>query len=263
MLYANRFKLTGTDKQQQIVKAALDQIKFPWEKINLPGGTAEIGWDNLNGQIHSMIHARKHEGHAGEPLLGIINGKRYTMGVFYPGIGSIYVDNLLVDYPDEAMTTVSAEIAHSVDEFLPLSDNQRKQIMTLLHTEGKFDHDVSVDTWWEKVDYSTEYFSLDGESFMILFTYAYSDMPFSGANNFVHPGAKDMGPGVRKIIGIERTDVQEPAPAPTPQVQNYFAKEGSVTFHDTHKNKWINLVYFATRDEAIAAGYKPCKVCKP
>lgn len=29
------------------------------------------------------------------------------------------------------------------------------------------------------------------------------------------------------------------------------------------RTKEVNRVYFDTRDEAVDAGYRPCKVCKP
>ena len=245
MIYENVWDLTGTSQQQEIVKGALDKIMFPWGKLRLPTAPVEIGWDYLNGQVRQ--HGNKHEG--AEPLMGMIDGRKYILGVFYPGIGSIYIDNALVNYPGAAQTTVSAEIAHSADEFF-MTDAMRQQVMKLVDIENY------EDTWWEKVDYNTEYFTLVGEGFMQMFTLAYSDIIFIGAEAFSHRITAEQAPEIRRILGIERTDAAQP-------IQNYFAKTGSTIFHDTHKNKYATTITFATREDAINAGLKPCKVCKP
>lgn len=213
MLYKNKWNLTGTDEQQKIVQEALDKVMFPWDKLSLPG-VPEIGWRDLNTMAASIVNnplprQHEHDGDEPEPLAGKLNGRKYILGVFYPLSARIYVDNALVDYPELAQSTVSAEIAHSVDEFLPLTDDQRTAIMRLMHSGSEDDH-----TWWEKVDYGAEYYSLIGESFMQAFTIAYSDMPFGNASDFVHSLRYDQIPELRKIVGIERTDATPPTETP-------------------------------------------------
>jgi hypothetical protein len=257
MIYKEVFDLRGTELQQQIVIEALDAIKFPFEKVNFPRGRAIIGWANLNGQAHSTDNplavvadksgdldvqfvpvetvdgtlggevTEEARGHTSdhpasdantEPLMGEVGGRKYTLGVFYPSSGNIYIDNALVNYPEYAKTTVSAEVAHGVDEFLPMTDAQRQDIIKLVHDNDPnpehrgTDH---VDRWWELNDYSAEYYSLIGESFMIMFTYAYSDLDFEGATDFYHEGTTALGGDIRRIIGIERTDYVEPIPPMT------------------------------------------------
>jgi hypothetical protein len=237
MIYKEVFDLRGTTAQQQIAKEALDAIKFPFERITFPRGRAIIGWANLNGQTLATEHAQLDEGispqnltsermHSSanrdarhhedgehpakdtdtEPLEGEVDGRKYVLGVFYPSTGNIYVDNALINYPNLAKTTISAEVAHGVDEFLPLTDEQRQQIMAIAHHGDTTEHGH---TWWEKVDYGSEYYTLLGETFMILFTYAYSDLPFEGAEDFIHPGNPDMGDDIRRVLGIQRTDYTE------------------------------------------------------
>lgn len=226
MIYKNLFSLQGTERQIQIVKEALDKIKFPWERLKAPRGTFIIGWANLNtGRLAKRLrendpHYKKHEGdHPGtdldvDPFEGEIGGKKYIMGVFYPSTGNIYIDNHLVYYPTEAQSTVSAEIAHLVDFFLPLTNKMKRDIWVLMHNGDPTPHGHT--DWWEKSDYGAEYFSLVGESFMQAFTLAYSDMPFN-ASNFVHKITKAQAPALRQIIGIERTDfTAAPQPAPVP-----------------------------------------------
>lgn len=289
MIYKGKFNLTGTTKQQFIVSAALEKIMFPWERLKLPNEPVEIGWTDLNNGMFKIsqhdnglphVHTnnanpaapgqvKKHEGEGHpegdgpEPLLGRLNGRLYILGVFYPGSGRIYVDNALVDYPELAQSTVSAEIAHSVDEFLPLTDQQRAQIMALMHPGGPDAH-----TWWEKVDYSAEYYSLIGESFMQAFTIAYSDMPFGNTDDFVHSLKYEQVPEFKKIVGIERTDlpaVPDPVPAqppvqepPTPAPVQYEHFKGSKVYH--------SLDHYDKREGEIitdVTGLRPCKICKP
>jgi hypothetical protein len=302
MIYKDTWNLTGNETQQAIVKEALDAIKFPWELIKVPNKPVEIGWRDLNIGKY-LKNAKLHEGHHPEKqrpavndfetLEGSIEGRKYVMGIFYPSTANIYVDNLLQYYPSYAKTTVSAEIAHAVDEFLPLSNKQREEIMALLHPDGKDNH-----TWWEKQDYGAEYYSLVGETFMILFTKAYSDTPFEGAEDFVHDGHNVKPEDVRRIIGVERTDYVPPAPKeepvpPTfpddvkdvpepvkepeivpeypkepvkePELTSgpYFTRVGTKIYHDKHHNMKGPYKFFNTVDEAIELGLKPCKTCKP
>lgn len=269
-----KWQLTGTANQIAIAQEALNRIHFPWKLLQLPG-VPELGWRDLNRRAANpvvqqlrkqQINGRHHEGetHAlPEPLYGHIDGRRWVMGVFYPGSGRIYIDIRLEQYPEIAHSVVSAEIAHAVDEFLPLTDQQRTEIMKALHG-GHMDHH----TWWEKVNYSTEYFSLIGETFMILFTKAYSDIPFGDVSSFVHTGHNMTAEQIRKIIGIERTDAKQPepevAPAPpsvpddTPVDFVHYPKSGKDIFHKpTHKYKYPGTPLYNLE------GFRACKVCKP
>lgn len=272
MIYANTWNLTGSENQQQIVREALDKIKFPWDRLNLPNEPTEIGWRDLNdGSIlaapasegHHHEGERHHgEGDKPEPLFGEIKfgkdqqARKMILGVFYPGTGRIYVDTRLEQRPAVAQSTVSAEVAHAVDEFLPLTDQQRTEIMALVHPFGPDEH-----TWWEKQDYSAEYFSLVGETFMILFTYAYSDLPFESASSFVHAGDPKMGDDIRRIMAIERTDSA---------AERLHGLRGYKTYHKPkhYLSRWKakptmapRILDFEDRTKAEAEGYRACRRC--
>lgn len=246
------WNITGTEQQQAIVRDALTKIKFPFERLTLPG-TPELGWDDLNTGYYRAIAQHTplggHEdGDSPEPLKGRIDEQRnYILGVFYPGSARIYIDNLLVKYPEIAKATISAEIAHAVDEFLPLKESQRDALMIALH--GGIEH-ADTHSWWEKVDYGAEYYSLVGETFMILFTKAYSDIPFGNAEDFVHTGANVSAETVRSIIGIERTDTA------------WYVRYGkSLVYHrPTHKVRHSLFSEIRISDVTVL---RPCKVCKP
>ena len=316
--------LTGTANQRRIVREAFDRIQFPFERLRLPG-VPELGWRDLNsrqygealqsreqGRFHGEHHhppANPPEGSPApeleekpEPLFGGVGGigddgeeRRWVMGVFYPFSARIYIDVRCESRPELAHSVVSAEIAHAVDEYLPLTEAQRHQIMLELH-EGHVDHH----TWWERFDYSSEYYSLIGETFMILFTKAYSDIPFGSVSSFVHTGHNMSDERIRQIIGIERTDIvvqpatepppvvtpepvaqpapvspdtpsQEPPPTPEPEPETTPAPEpvpdlSKLKHFVGGKDIYHRLGHYGlSRGVPLTTleGFTPCKICKP
>lgn len=214
---------TGLPNNQKVqvedVKAAVSEAT-PLTKDDITAyseDVAKIDYDAVEESVKEVVRHHDDDGDGEidpdkhEPLMGRLEGREYILGVFYPYNGSIFLDNALVDYPHYAKTTVSAEIAHSVDEFIPLTDVQRDEIMKLVNGG-----DSTGLTWWEKVDYNAEYYSLVGETFMILFTYAYSDLGFEGADEFVYHGDPTMGDEVRGILGVDRTDEVPQLPTDEP-----------------------------------------------
>jgi len=212
------WRYTGTASQIAMAKEAVARIKYPWPTLARITWHPELGWRDLNSRYlegEARAHG-KFEGEEGqpEPLNGELEGRRFTYAVFYPGSGRIYIDYRLERYPALAHASVSAELAHAVDEFLPLRDAQRDEIIRLLGgTPG-------VMTWWEKHSYSTEYWGLAGEMFMPLFTNAYSDIPFGDVSGFSHDPNKVHPDDLIRVIGVQRTDwvaPTPPAPPPPPE----------------------------------------------
>jgi hypothetical protein len=203
------WNITGSPNQISIASEALNRIFFPFERLALPG-VPELGWRDLNGlgarskqgEFH-LPHPPGAHTHGDEPHLieGEFEGRRYTLGVFYTGSATIYIDNALEAQPEVAAAVVAAEIAHAVDYFLPLTDTMRDTFIRLLN-----DGQPNQNTWWEISDYSTEYFTLGGEAFMFLFCRGYSDIPFGDVSSFEDKGENITPQQIRGVIGIERTD---------------------------------------------------------
>lgn len=205
------WNLTGTENQQKIVRNAFSRIKFPFERLTLPG-KPECGWRDLNSGMYGKVYdpemARQHgdnthDGDTPDAVEGELEGRRFIMGVIYPMSGRIYLDVRLEQYPEMAHATLGAEIAHAVDFFLPMTDDMRNELLRLWN--------VPDTTWWERFDYGTEYFRLGGEAFMHEFVAAYSDINFGNKSSFAH----DIGveaEDVRRVLGIQRTDYVEPLP---------------------------------------------------
>lgn len=225
------WNLTGTDKQVAIATEALSKIKFPFERLTLPG-VPELGWRDLNGRGALGGHA----------IEGELLGRKYTLGVFYPGSGKIFVDNALTTLPGAAEATIVAEIAHAVDEFLPLTEAMRDEFIRLLN-----DGQPNDNTWWEKSDYNAEYFTLEGEAFMFLFCRAYSDIPFGDVSSFEDQGENVTAEQVRGVIGIERTDA-------SPK-DDYVSFGRSVIYHlASHYHRPGTPVTDLSK-------FRPCKIC--
>lgn len=60
----------------------------------------------------------------------------------------------------------------------------------------------------------------------------------------------------------------EPSPAVAPTAEGYIASKNSGVFHrpdckSAAKISAKNIIRYASRDEAIQAGKKPCHECKP
>jgi hypothetical protein len=244
------WNITGTDNQQAILREAFNRIKFPFEKISLPGAP-EMGWRDLNGsdewwlarpRMHGDEHHHDENEDRPEPLNGELEGRKWIMGVFFPGSARIFLDRQLEQYPDLAMAVVGAEIAHAVDEFLPMSDEQRGAIMALWHKDGADDH-----TWWEKYDYNAEYYTLGGEAFMHEFVSAYSELPFGDKSAFGHHDAGVEPENIWQILGIRRTDAV------------LYKRIGTSTIYHklTHYPKSSGTVI------SDITGLRPCKVCRP
>ncbi len=249
----SNWNLTGTDEQVSIASEALNRIFFPFERLTLPG-VPELGWRDLNGlgarskqgEFH-LPHPPCAPGGEDEPHLieGEFEGRRYTLGVFYTGSATIYIDNALVNSPEVAEAVVAAEISHGADYFLPLTDTMRDTFIRLLNNGQP-----NANTWWEISDYSTEYFSLAGEAFMFLFCRGYSDIPFGDVSSLEDKGENITPAQVRAVIGIERTDS-----TPSPK-DDYVSFGKSKIYHlishyeKRHGDPVFNLEKF-----------RACKVC--
>lgn len=241
-----RWNLTGTEAQKAIAAEAFRRIKFDFVLLTQLPGVPELGWDNLNAGAYARAvanaveHAKAHGANThGKDLPHPLirkgeDGRSFTLGLIYTRSGRIYLDVSLESDPDLAMEVLGMEAFHAVDIFLPMTDDQRNELLRRWAKGG---------TWWEVSDYSREYFQLGGEAFMYEGLGAYSDFDL-GPNPFLHN--EGVGPeDVRRILGIPRTD------APVT-----FGK--SKVYHKVdHYERKVGKPVLSV------AGLRPCRVCKP
>lgn len=218
------YDLQGSEAQVAILAPCFDPtspyfIRFPWFALNQrPPGAIPIGWTNLNATYSGAMHAHgvhKRAGDLGANAIpghvdmkdkdgreghGIIRrtheGRWFIAGVFWTD-GRIQIDTRCEAEPELAREVMSAELAHSVDYFLPLSDDQKGALAAMLHPEGGDEH-----TWWETHDYAAEYYDLVGETFMALFTFAYAPAIEPYQDAFTHKANRGQAEKVRVILGV-------------------------------------------------------------
>ena len=215
---AGIIELHGTETQLTIIRPCFNSlspsfIRFPWERLSPPAKLISIGWADLNAEyavtmrllpayetnprrIPGHLHTQDGLGNEGHLLPRCIEGRWWIAGIFWTD-GRIYVDARCEAQPDLAREVVAAEVAHSVDYFLPLSDTQKKALMELWHPGGKDPH-----TWWEIQDYGAEYYTLGGEAFMAAFTLAYAPGIDPDQSSFTHATTHEQSAAVRQILGV-------------------------------------------------------------
>lgn len=255
-----KWNITGTPNQQAVIRRAFDLIKFPFDRLTIPGTQPpELGWRDLNNGAYGSVSSEAekgrmhgdnmHDGDKPDTLEGELEGRRWIMGVIYPGSGRIFLDLRLEAYPNMAAATLGAEIAHAVDFFLPMTDAMRDELMRLWN--------VPNTTWWEVYDYGNEYYRLGGEAFMHEFVAAYTDIDFGSKSSFTHDHGVEAA-DIWRVLGIKRTDYVEPVPE-KPKVQYvYYPKAKSKIYHEPghYPRKAGTLI-----EEPTALGYRLCKTC--
>lgn len=74
---------------------------------------------------------------------------------------------------------------------------------------------------------------------------------------------------MKRILTLCAAVLMIASAAPSVSAAAYIGNVNSMIFHYENcrfggkRIKEVNRIYFATRDEAISAGYRPCQVCKP
>ena len=79
-------------------------------------------------------------------------------------------------------------------------------------------------------------------------------------SSFAHRTTPDMAARIRDIV---QPTVVEPEPEPEPDP--FYAARWGIAFHRADLGHWWVPRYrtFPTRDAAIDAGLRPCKLCQP
>ncbi len=158
--------------------------------------------------------------------------------------GRIMLAPWLEAQPAGAVEVFLAEAAHQVD-FFAIAPDQRRQLFALFHGGDGTPH---ADHGWFEEAGSEDYWSWVGESWMSGFMLAYSDVAPSWGSMVHKVGPEARGP-IRAILA-------PPVKAP------YFGARRSKVFHDLHAGV-RSEVEFLTRIDALAAGRRPCTVCRP
>lgn len=176
-----------TPEQDQILRPALDAMKFPsgrikrqtGKKVPIAVSDLSIYANALDANGHGHTHRRPGEhGHLlGEP--GHENSRHAALGLYWlptaeHPAGRIEVGLSAMDNPDLAREVLLAEAAHAVD-YGAMTDAQRQRIQDL------FDHVIGAGNqpvgWFDELG-EQDYWRWRGERWMGLFMAAFApDLP--------------------------------------------------------------------------------------
>ena len=248
-----RWHPNGTEQQNAIVAEALARCDFPFRDFG--DATVPVEWDDLSryntindAEGHKHVHINGDIGH-------VLEARERVLGLAWYS-GKVTLEQELVHRPTLAMEVFLSEGAHMVDfeNIGGMTDEQRRRIWNAVHPPEQHipagaDVVDGVDLghghgWFDVGSYR----SWVGEAWMGLFTRAFSDIPVTIP--FDHPATDEAVADVRRIF--------LPATEPEP----YFGIAGSSVYHDRHRGVRRD-VEFATEADAVAAGRRPCGVCRP
>jgi hypothetical protein len=242
------------DHQADVLVPAIDAGSFPWSKL-APGILRDVGRDHIPTQLSDLSrYGARAASAAGEHShdhdeVHVLEARGRVLGLFWTDY-RIEIDYFVVDEPDLAAEVLWSEAAHAIDQAM-LTDAQRAEIVAALHPEGPDEH-----TWWERPgeDYGAAYNRLIGESAMEIVVRAYT--PLKATINLHHEVTPHVIDVARRILTPE---LVEPA---APAVALFFGLRRSKVVHDAHEGI-ERQVEWPTYAAAVAAGRRPCRVCKP
>lgn len=265
------------DHQDPWLRPAIDLIDFPWDKL-VPGLVRQVGRSYIPLQLsdlsryagigpgashdhHQAVRAHgtdTHESPSLEDVAHPIEYRNRVLGLYWLSV-RIEIEQTLTSQPMLLTEVLGSEVAHAVDYAMLTTDDQ-KAIAAALHPEGPDSH-----TWWEVRDYAGEYPILLGETFMEVFCRAFApSIPIS--MHLAHKVTPEAIAATIAILTPERTPAPPPSPSPQPEpaveADDVYGHFNSKIFHDDHR-KIRREVVFGSYVEAVAAGRRPCKVCKP
>lgn len=290
------WQLEGTPEQVAIVQAALGRCDYPFERL-LPGLRAKVGkervpvqWADLSrfGKTAAAVGADGHGGHDHDhPAVhdhAVNEGdgpgdapewehvhvddahgvayRRQVLGLAYYS-GKVVLHSGLVSRPEVAQEVFLAEGAHMVD-FFEFTDEMRRGVYNAMHPGTEQDTSANIQDgvdlghghgWFDVGGYR----SWVGEGWMGVFVRAFSDVPVTIP--FTHAPTPEVVAEVRALL--------TPTPVDDP-TDNVWGVVPSNVFHSAasstgrHRRVFESRdVEWTNRDAAVAAGRRPCKVCKP
>lgn len=290
----NVWALRGNAEQNAVVAATLDRSTYPYRRL-LPGLRERVGktaipveWADLSrfgqsepnapavaagehdhddhdhGDEGTWAHVHTEEAH-GVAFRNIVLGLAYYSG-------KVVLHTGLLTNPRLAGEVFLSEAAHMVD-FFELSDEQRRGVYNSLHSGTEHDYtgaapivdgtNLGHDHGWFDVGSYREW---AGEAWMGLFVRAYSDLPVTIP--FTHPPTNEAVQEVRNLLTPPPTP-----PAPEPEddpTDDVWGVVPSTVFHSAasatgrHRRVYESKdVEWTNRADALAAGRRPCKVCRP
>lgn len=253
------FDLVGDDEQNTIIKQAIAEQDYPWERLDLSSVGREaipVEWADLSRYTQELeaaersgahLHFHK-DGDTAHPIAGELEGRRRVLGLAWYS-GKVTIEQSLKAQPLLAREVFHSEGAHMADFFDPaITPEVRRQIFAFYHPDMT-PEEIAAHTehgWFEETG-NNDYWSWVGESFMEGFIYAFTPLR-PPSTRFDHPTTEEIGQQIRELL----------LPATPPM----FGAARSSVFHDSHRGITA-AVTFPSYAAAVDAGRRPCRVCRP
>ncbi|MDQ4143884.1 MAG: hypothetical protein M3198_09120 [Actinomycetota bacterium] len=246
------FDFQGSDEQKHLTGKLLARGNYPWDSLT-PGLKSQTGrekipieWADLSQYAESRSRDDEHMHNHSEGEFDYLEARGRILGLAWYS-GKISLEASLQSNFELAGEVLWAEGCHMVDFFL-LTDNEREKIYNLMHTGNP---DIAPEPhghgWFDVGTYR----EFVGEALMGAFVRAFSTFP--DTIPFAHALADDKLPILRGLM-LPKALGKGAYP--------YFGALRGTTFHDRHYGIRKDIAWW-TREEAIGAGRKPCRVCKP
>ncbi len=226
---------SNTSRQRDVVDYALDHCDFPWNLLK-PGLRKAAGrerirvywkwltekqWEEVckggakahplsaaghshggapkddHDHHHDHGHAHDHGGHAHRASARAATSRRAMDYGWAVDDGRMFLQSRMASEKEFMASVFLLEGAHFVD-YHYLTDKQRDQIYKIFHPGRDRDHPHG---WWE-TEGAPHYEQMVGESFMIGFLYAFSDLKpdESAFPDFVHDATPAIARRLRKLL---------------------------------------------------------------
>lgn len=268
------FDLSGlTAAQRQLIQTACDRCRYDFGRC-LPTLRAQWGkpaievvfsdlsrWGQLAqpfGETHGHHDGEQGDVHVEDPKTGAVGHgiqvRQQVLGLAWSN-GKIELDLSLERLPELAQEVFLSEVAHEVDWFDPAMDRAGEERVWDAFHPGMTPDDIGGHghDWFDVGPYE----SWAGEAWMGLFTAASSDVRVT-LTQFVHRVTPEAVAVTRELLGLQPAE----EPPPPPPATTYFGTRRGATFHDAHQGVARDVTW-PSREAAIAAGRRPCGVCRP
>jgi hypothetical protein len=220
------------------------------------------------GVDHDDAHDKLHA--AGAHLVVF---RRRALGLAWYS-GRVTLEQTLAGDPALAAKVLWFELAHMV-HFFGLTPDQERAIFAAFHAGEVTEHGHgSPEDLFGDVD-RTGYWHQVGEAWMVAFAGAVAGIsPGPDSGGFAHRTTPEVLADVRRILPEPEPPDLAPEPpdlAPEPPdvapetpelAEPYFGLARSPVFHDEHRGVTADARW-ATYADAVDAGRRPCRVCRP
>jgi hypothetical protein len=245
-----------------MAKTGRSRIPIDVADLSRWGASAAQAAEDDLGVAQVVDHDEHHHGpdHDEWHAVGahLVAFRRRALGLAWYS-GRVTLEETLLPDAAQAAEVLWFELAHMVD-FFGLSPDQRRAIFAAFHGGQVTAHGHGTpEDWFGDADRTGYWFQV-GEAWMLAFTRAVTPIRARIGAGLAHTLDEAALDEIRRILPTAEPE-PPPGPGTTPPAPFFGGRRSSV-FHDEHRGARADERW-ATYAEAIEAGRRPCRVCRP